>query len=100
MFQNVLKRSINTPVHYLTEEFIEDDKTTDAVIRNLEIIGQAVNKIPKEIKDAHKEIEWKKIIGLRNRVIHDYFGVDLEIIWYIIVNELDGLKEKFIKSFY
>jgi len=79
------------------EEFIKDDKTIDAVIRNFGIIGEASNKIPSDIKEQYKEIEWVKIIGLRHRVIHNYFGVDLEIIWFIIKNELKDLKEKLIE---
>lgn len=62
------------------ETFQEDDKTIDAVIRNFEIIGEAANRIPDEIKDKFNEVNWHRIRGLRNRVVHDYMGVDLEII--------------------
>ncbi len=75
------------------DDFNLDPKTIDAVIRNFEIIGEAANKIPEEIKNTNPEIEWKKIIGLRNRIIHGYFGVDNSIIWFIIENELDKLEE-------
>lgn len=73
------------------DDFNLDPKTIDAV--NFEIIGEAANKIPEEIKNTNPEIEWKKIIGLRNRIIHGYFGVDNSIIWFIIENELDKLEE-------
>jgi len=63
------------------------------LFRNFGIIGEAANKIPDEIKKYNK-IDWSKIVGLRNRVIHDYFGVDLEIIWFIIKNELNDLKNE------
>lgn len=76
------------------EEFSKDEKTIDAVVRNFEIIGEAANKIDESIKNDNKDIEWRKMIGLRNRVVHDYLGVDLEIIWFIISNELQRLKEK------
>ncbi len=79
------------------DEFNPDTKTIDAVVRNFEIIGDASNKIPDEIKNRYQEIEWKKIIGLRNRIIHEYFGVDNSIIWFIIENELDQLEERIKK---
>lgn len=64
--------------------FQNDDKTIDAVIRNFEIIGEAANRIPDEIKDKFTEVNWHRIRGFRNRIVHDYMGVDLEIIWEII----------------
>lgn len=63
------------------ESFIEDNKTVDAVVRNLEIIGEAANKLPQKVKNKAKDVKWRRIVGLRNRVIHGYFGVDLGIIW-------------------
>jgi len=76
------------------EEFIKDEKTKDAVVRNIEIIGEAVKHIPEEIKEKYNQIPWKKIIGMRNRLIHGYFVVDYTIVWEIIKNELPDLKEK------
>jgi uncharacterized protein with HEPN domain len=63
------------------EDFISDSKTIDAVIRNFEIIGEASNRLPDEIKETNPEINWFKIRGLRNRVVHNYFGIDFKIIW-------------------
>jgi len=74
------------------EEFINDAKTTDAVVRNFEIIGEAANKIPPEIKNRFSYIEWHRIVSIRNRIIHEYFGVDYSIIWKIIESNLDKLK--------
>ncbi len=65
------------------EEFLQDDKTIDAVVRNFEIIGEASNRIPDDFKTEHPEIEWWRIIGFRNRIIHEYFGVDYENVWRI-----------------
>ena len=76
------------------EEFKNDDLRQDGVIRNLEIIGEAVKKLPMDIRDNNPELEWKKIAGLRDILIHDYFGVDLEIIWDIIENKIPKLKNK------
>jgi len=66
------------------EDFISSGMAADAVVRNLEIIGEAANRLPQDFTDRHPEIEWRKIIGLRHRIVHDYFGVDLDIIWAII----------------
>jgi len=68
--------------------FLADEKTADAVVRNLEIIGEAANRLPTEFMDTHSQIEWKKIIGLRHRIVHDYFGVDLEIVWNIVTVDI------------
>jgi uncharacterized protein with HEPN domain len=62
------------------ETFENDDKTVDAVVRNLEIIGEACKMIPESVRLAHANIEWKKIAGLRDILAHQYFGVDIEII--------------------
>jgi len=69
--------------------FISDDKTIDAVIRNFEIIGEAANRIDPDFRTNNPEIEWKRISGFRNRIIHDYFGIDYEIVWTIIQSYLD-----------
>ena len=71
--------------------FISDDKTIDAVVRNFEIIGEAANRIDPDFRTNNPEIEWKRIRGFRNRIIHDYFGIDYEIVWTIIENYLDEL---------
>ncbi|MCK9423536.1 MAG: DUF86 domain-containing protein [Bacteroidales bacterium] len=73
------------------EEFSTDNKTIDAVIRNFEIIGEASNLLPDEIKNKYSEIDWHRIRGFRNRIVHDYFGVDLQIIWKIILDQIPGL---------
>jgi uncharacterized protein with HEPN domain len=62
------------------DTFIKDDKTIDSVVRNLEIIGEAANRLPEDFRAQHTEIEWRKIIGLRNRIVHDYFNIDVEIV--------------------
>lgn len=64
-------------------EFCNDDKTLDAVIRNFEIIGEAANRISEEFKAKYPSIEWHKIRGFRNRIVHDYIDIDYEIVWQI-----------------
>jgi len=79
------------------DEFMDDAKTQDAVVRNLEIIGEASNKIPKDIQHRYTEIPWTQIVGMRNRLIHAYFVVDHEIVWEIITKELPELKKEISK---
>ena len=73
--------------------FIEDDKTIDAVVRNFEIIGEAANRIDPDFRTENPKIEWKRIRGFRNRIIHEYFGIDYEIVWSIVESYLDELIE-------
>ncbi|WP_290623844.1 MULTISPECIES: HepT-like ribonuclease domain-containing protein [unclassified Archaeoglobus] len=73
-------------------DFMEKDIVVDAVLRNLEIIGEAARNIPEEIREKYPEIPWNRVVGLRNVVIHGYFVVDLEIIWVIIREQLPELK--------
>ena len=73
---------------------LSDDRTTDSVVRNLEVIGEAANRLPIELRDGHPEIPWRRIVGPRNRIVHDYFEVDLEIVWEILITELPRLKEQ------
>jgi len=65
------------------EEFAGDRKTIDAVIRNFEIIGEAVHRLPEEFKNTYPHIDWSRIRGFRNRIVHDYFGIDYSIVWTI-----------------
>lgn len=76
------------------DKYEKDSKTIDAVVRNLEIIGEASKNIPENIKMRYKNVYWKGIVGLRNRIIHEYFGVDLKIIWHIIKEEIPILREQ------
>jgi len=73
--------------------FEDDRKTQDAVLRNLEVIGEAARALPEEIRDRSDYFPWAKIVALRNIVIHEYFGVNLRIIWDIISNKLDELEK-------
>lgn len=72
--------------------FCRDKKTINAVIRSLEIIGEATKKIPQEFRNQYPDIPWKKMTGMRDKLIHDYFGVDLEMIWLVITENLPYLE--------
>ncbi len=73
------------------DSFTKDEKTIDAVIRNFQIIGEAANRLPDEFREQHSEVDWYRIRGFRNRIIHHYFGIDLEIVWHIRETYLPGM---------
>lgn len=74
------------------DNFAKDKKTHDAVLRNLQVIGDAVKLLPDDVKAVRPQAEWKKISALRDIITHRYFGVDFEIIWDVIQNKLDDLE--------
>lgn len=65
------------------EEFIADSKTVDAVIRNFEVIGEASNRLTEAYKEQNSEVDWQNLRGFRNRIVHDYMGIDYSIVWQI-----------------
>ncbi len=74
------------------QQFNEDDKTRSAVVRKLEIIGEAVKNIPKEIRQRHREIPWVDMAGMRDKIAHFYFGIDYRIVWRVIKESLPEIK--------
>jgi uncharacterized protein with HEPN domain len=79
------------------DDFIKDKKTINAVIRSLEVIGEATKKIPENFRSKHSSIPWKRMAGMRDKLIHEYFGVDFEILWKVIKDEIPPLKQEFEK---
>jgi len=79
------------------QTFSADEKTIDAVVRNLEVIGEAVRNIPADIIERYSEIEWRRIAGLRNILIHEYFAISMKIIWDIVTNKLPILEQQIKK---
>lgn len=73
------------------ESFFNDKKTIKAVVRSLEVIGEAASKLPLNIRGLYSEIPWQETIAMRNRLIHEYFGVDLDIVWQTIEEDLEPL---------
>jgi uncharacterized protein with HEPN domain len=80
------------------EEFVSDEKTVDAVVRNFEVIGEASNRLPDEFKRRRADVDWRRIKGFRNRIVHDYFGIDHTIVWNIIKNYIPQLIESLSPS--
>lgn len=76
------------------EEFTSNPMLIDALIRNLEIIGEAVKNIPDSVKAKYNQIDWRKIAGLRDILIHDYFGINFKILWDIVQNKIPDLLVK------
>ncbi len=77
----------------VNQDYFKSSKLVqDAVIRNLEIIGEAAKRVPKKYKDQCPAVEWKKVSGMRDVLIHDYLGVDVDIVWAVVQNRLPALK--------
>ncbi|MBM4272185.1 MAG: DUF86 domain-containing protein [Deltaproteobacteria bacterium] len=81
------------------ETFMITSHWQDAIIRNLEIIGEATKRLSDTLKQSNPEIHWRNVAGLRDVLIHDYMGVDLEVIWNVIVRDLPELKQAILKYF-
>ena len=100
-FEDILEstKKIEGYIANLTyNDFVKDNKTIDAVVRNLETIGEAAKQIDEETKKKYDDIPWREIVDFRNRIIHGYFVIDYEIIWQIISKDLPDLKQKVEKA--
>lgn len=85
-------KGINLVKEFNLSKFSDDEKTQYAVIRAIEIIGEASKKIPKSFKKIHSEIPWCEISGMRDKLIHDYFSVNMDVVWLTVKKSLPALK--------
>ncbi len=95
VLQHVLDeiRFVEEQIEDLSEDaFMHDGTMQRAFVRSLEIIGEAVKKLPADVRDRHTDIEWRSIAGMRDKLIHDYFGVDYSIVWDVAKNKIPGLR--------
>jgi uncharacterized protein with HEPN domain len=75
------------------EEFKRDRKTINAVVRSIEVIGEASKKIPRSLKAKYRGVPWREMAGIRDKLIHEYFGVDVEILWKTAKDDIPPLKQ-------
>ena len=101
MFLDDIRNAMTRIAEYIEgydfDQFKKDYKTVDAVIRNFEVIGEAARNLDESIKTKYPDVPWKEMYYLRNKVLHEYFGVDYEIIWDIATKYLPGNKEQIEK---
>jgi uncharacterized protein with HEPN domain len=84
--------------HYLKkDQFLQDATLKRAFVRSIEIIGEASKKVSTDLKNRYPKINWKAIAGMRDRLIHDYFGVDYEIVWDVVQNKIPALREDILE---
>lgn len=79
------------------QRFMADETLKRAFVRSIEIIGEAVKRLPDEFRSEHSAIDWRAIAGTRDKLIHDYFGIDYDIVWDIVTNEIPELR-RFVRG--
>ena len=100
IFLEYILESINLIEEYVKDknknDFVKSIQLQDSVIRRIEIIGEAIKNVPSVFKEKYPQIPWKQITGMRDILIHQYFGVDLNLTWEVIIKELPKLKKEII----
>jgi len=98
IFLEHIKESIEEIERHIEDvsekKFMDDVKTQDAVIRRIEIIGEATKNLPADFKKKNPKVEWREMASMRNKLIHEYFGIDLDLVWFVLNKDLPKLKKK------
>jgi len=89
-----MRRIITYTIDLSYEAFLEDTRTQDAVLRNIQVIGEAVKSLSAQMRKAHPDVPWKEMAGMRDKIIHQYFGVNYDIVWTVAFQELPTLLPK------
>lgn len=76
------------------EEFLHDETLRRAFVRSLEVIGEATKKLPRHVREKHRQVQWRAMAGMRDRLIHGYFGVDYDLVWDVVQNKIPDLKKE------
>jgi len=92
--QEAMEKILTYVTDLTYDQFAQDIKTQDAVVRNLEIIGEATKNLSSRLRKAHQKIPWKEMAGMRDKMIHDYFGINYETVWTVATEELSALLPK------
>lgn len=88
---------INRSCGLRREEFLSDETLKRAFVRSIEIIGEAAKKVPEELRQKYAHLEWRAMVGMRDRLIHSYFGIDYELVWDVVTNKVLNLKREIEK---
>lgn len=98
IFLGHIRESIEEIENYtggmLKKDFLKSRKTQDAVIKRIEIIGEAVKNLPRDFKERRREIPWREIAGMRDQLIHGYFGIDMNVVWKTVKKDIPDLKRE------
>ena len=88
---NAARKALDFVAGMAYEDFLGDDKTAYAVVRALEIVGEATKRVSSEIRDIHPAVPWRSMAGIRDKLIHDYVNVNLEVVWKTVTEDLPSL---------